>query len=51
MKVNNEWKVAGVLSGRADEPIRGHKDSSYGDISIFIGITDQISWINSVISN
>jgi len=51
LKVNNEWKVAGVLSGGADEPIRGHKDSSYGDISIFISITDQISWINSVISN
>lgn len=51
VKVNNEWRVAGVLSGGADEPIRGHQDSSYGDISIFVSITDQVTWINSVISN
>lgn len=49
LKENGQWKLAGVLSGGADEPIKGHEDSSYGDISVFIKVSSQIEWINSVV--
>jgi len=40
---------AGVLSGGANAPIQNHEDGSYGDISIFIRVSRQIEWIESVI--
>jgi hypothetical protein len=43
------WKIAGVLSGGADMPIQNHKDSSYGDISLFIRTSSNAEWILSVI--
>lgn len=48
VKIGITWKVAGVLSGGADEPIKGHVDSSYGDISIFIRTASHADWIKSV---
>lgn len=49
IKKNNKWMVAGVLSGGAAEPISNHKDSSYGDISIFIRTSTHADWIKSTI--
>ena len=46
---NNSWEVAGVLSGGASEPIDGHIDGSYGDISIYISVSASAQWILSVI--
>ncbi|MEM6772808.1 MAG: trypsin-like serine protease, partial [Bacteroidota bacterium] len=43
------WKVAGVLSGGADEPIIDHPDGSYGDISIYIRVATARDWIAEVI--
>lgn len=48
MKDNGVWKVAGVLSGGASEPIPKHKDGDYGDISIFTRVATSYDWINSV---
>lgn len=48
-KIDNEWKVVGILSGGADSPVENHIDSNYGDISIFIRVSNNISWINSII--
>ncbi|MGY6648536.1 S1 family peptidase [Wenyingzhuangia sp. IMCC45574] len=45
---NNTWKVAGILSGGASEPIDNHKDGDYGDISIYTRVSTSIDWINSV---
>lgn len=47
--VDGEWKLSGVLSGGASEPIINHNDSDYGDISVFIRVSTHIDWINSVI--
>ena len=46
---NGEWKVAGILSGGAFEPIRGHIDGNYGDISIYTRVSTSIDWIQAVI--
>lgn len=46
---NGQWKVAGVLSGGADNPLEGFQDSSYGDISIFTRVASAYEWIVSVI--
>jgi V8-like Glu-specific endopeptidase len=43
------WKIAGILSGGADMPIKDHKNSSYGDISIFIRTASSAEWLLSVI--
>ncbi len=51
LKDGDIWKVAGVLSGGADAPFDGHRDGSYGDISIFIRVSQSIEWIESVINN
>lgn len=49
IKIGGDWKLAGVLHGGAYEPIRNHKDSDYGDISIFMRVSSAIDWINSVV--
>ncbi len=49
VKDGNSWKLAGVLSGGVPEPFPGSKDSSYGDISVFIRVSSQIGWIHSVV--
>lgn len=49
IKVGNTWKLCGVLSGGADEPIVNHADGDYGDISIFIRVATHADWIESVI--
>lgn len=49
IKDGTEWKVAGVLSGGASEPVSDHQDSSYGDISVFIRVSTHKEWIESVI--
>lgn len=46
---NGTWELAGVLSGGAFEPIEGHNDGSYGDISIFTRVSSSYNWIQSVI--
>lgn len=46
---DGEWKLAGVLSGGAEQPIEYHEDSGYGDISIFIRVSTARAWIQSVI--
>jgi secreted trypsin-like serine protease len=46
---NEGWKIAGVLSGGADKPIDNHKDSSYGDISLFIRTSSSADWIKQTI--
>ena len=48
IKDNGVWKLAGVLSGGASEPIPKHKDGDYGDISIFTRVATSYNWINSV---
>ncbi|WP_304235547.1 trypsin-like serine protease [Jiulongibacter sediminis] len=49
LKENGQWKLAGVLSGGVPEPFSGHEDSSYGDISVFIKVSSQLNWINSIV--
>ncbi len=49
IKMGDTWKVCGVLSGGASEPIEDHYDSSYGDISVFIRTAPHADWIQSVI--
>lgn len=49
VKDGDTWKLAGVLSGGASEPIDDHEDGSYGDISIFIRVSTHIDWIKSVV--
>lgn len=48
-KIGSEWRVIGILSGGANEPVPGHRDGNYGDISIFTRVSTSIDWINSVI--
>lgn len=50
VKDGNTWKLAGVLFGGAADPIANHKDSSYGDISIFTRVSQHITWIDSVVN-
>lgn len=49
VKDGSTWKVAGVLSGGATDPISNHQDGSYGDISLFIRVSTHKDWIQSVI--
>ncbi|MCB0738362.1 MAG: trypsin-like serine protease, partial [Bacteroidetes bacterium] len=49
IKDGNTWKVAGVLSGGAVDPLPNYKDGDYGDISLFTRVSPLVSWINSVI--
>lgn len=49
LKDNGSWKVAGILSGGASEPIQNHIDGSYGDISIYTRVASAYDWIQSVI--
>lgn len=45
---NGTWELVGVLSGGATEPVIGHKDGDYGDISIFVRVSTSYDWIMSV---
>lgn len=45
---NGIWKLAGVLSGGAIEPVQNHMDGDYGDISIFMRVSSSYQWIQSV---
>ena len=45
----NTWKLAGVLSGGLSEPVPNYKTSSYGDVSIFTRVSQNISWIESIV--
>ncbi len=49
IKVNDKWKVCGVLSGGANEPFDEYEEGGYGDISVFISVSSHIDWILSVI--
>ncbi|MFN8429093.1 MAG: trypsin-like serine protease [Spirosomataceae bacterium] len=49
IKDNGEWKIAGVLSGGVPEPVKGQKDSSYGDISVFIRVSNSKGWIGEMV--
>ncbi|MFK7969873.1 MAG: trypsin-like serine protease [Bacteroidia bacterium] len=49
IKIDGVWKIIGVLSGGASEPVADHKDSSYGDISIFMRVSSHKTWIESVV--
>lgn len=49
VKNGSNWELAGVLSGGASDPIDNFVDSSYGDISIFTGVSSSYNWIISVI--
>ena len=49
MKIGNEWRVIGILSGGANEPLPDHQDSGYGDISVFTRVSTSYNWISSVI--
>lgn len=49
IKDENTWKLVGVLSGGVSEPFVEHEDGSYGDISVFIRVSQQVEWINSVV--
>lgn len=48
VRINGVWTLAGVLSAGASDPIDDHRDSSYGDISIFIRVATHVEWILSV---
>jgi|GEM_PF-359680 len=47
MTDGQQWKIAGVLSGGANEPIADHEDASYGDISVFIRVSSHADWIEA----
>lgn len=48
LQVGDEWLVAGILSGAAEEPFVGHTPNSYGEIDIFIRVSLAYDWISSV---
>jgi secreted trypsin-like serine protease len=48
MKINGVWKVCGILHGGVDDVRAGHKDSSYGDISIYCRTASAANWIQSI---
>lgn len=49
IKINGVWKVCGLLHGGVDDVRAGHKDSSYGDISIYCRTASAATWIQSTI--
>ena len=49
MKDGSTWKLVGVLSGGVSDPLEGHEDGNYGDISVFVRVSQQIDWIKSVV--
>ena len=49
LKYNGKWEVIGILSGGASEPVANHRDSDYGDISIYTRVSTAYSWIQEVI--
>lgn len=50
MKINNKWVVIGILNGGVTEPLKGIKDSGYGDISTFTKCSSHANWIKSILS-
>ncbi len=44
------WEVAGILSAGLTEPLLGHIDGDYGDISVYIRVADSLDWIDSVMN-
>lgn len=49
MKIDNVWKVCGILSGGINAPFIGYVECGYGDISVFIRVSNHADWIYSVI--
>ncbi len=49
IKIDGVWKVCGLLHGGVDDVRPGHKDSSYGDISIYCRTASASAWIQSII--
>jgi hypothetical protein len=49
IKIDGVWKVCGLLHGGVDDVRPGHKDSSYGDISIYCRTASASAWIQSLI--
>ncbi|MEM8528162.1 MAG: trypsin-like serine protease [Bacteroidota bacterium] len=49
IKDGNTWKLVGVLSGGVSDPLEEHEDGNYGDISIFVRVSQQLNWIRSVV--
>lgn len=47
---NNQWQVAGILSGGAEAPLDNHIDADYGDISFYTRVSSSYDWIKSVIT-
>ncbi len=50
LKDNGVWKVVGILSGGAVDPINNYIDGDYGDISIYTQVSSVYNWINSTIN-
>jgi V8-like Glu-specific endopeptidase len=48
-RLDGVWKVVGVLSQGINEPVEGHVDGDYGDISIFVRTAAHRQWIASVL--
>lgn len=49
IKEGSTWKLVGVLSGGVSDPLEDHEDGNYGDISIFVRVSQQLDWIKSVV--
>ncbi len=49
IKIDGVWKVCGLLHGGVDDVRPGHRDSSYGDISVYSRTSSASSWIQSII--
>lgn len=49
MKIDDEWKVCGVLSGTAESALPNHVGSNYGEIDVFIRTATVYDWISTVI--
>lgn len=49
LRIGGSWRVAGVLSEGIPEPLPGHEDGSYGDISVFVRTSAHRDWILSVL--
>ncbi len=49
MNIDGSWQVVGILSGGANEPYSGHETSDYGDISVYIRVSQNIQWINDIV--
>jgi len=50
VKDGDTWKIAGVLSGGLGESLSNFQDGNYGDISVYIRVSQSIEWIQSVIN-